>query len=178
MRTPLYVFAISIAPAVAWLGLAPQRQAMPAGAIAYISAQRISNETAEGKAGVAKVQELQRERGEEVRKLQQALEATRAQIRLAQADSRPRLQAQEQQQRSELERAVVRAQADIQALQRQVSSDVLARVRGVVGETVKGRDIKVVLNLETSVVWADPSLDVTDAVIARMNASPGAAPRR
>jgi Skp family chaperone for outer membrane proteins len=51
---------------------------------------------------------------------------------------------------------------------------VLVRVRSVVGEVVKGRHIQLVLNLENAVVWAAPSLDLTDAVIERMNASPAA----
>ena len=172
MKTALIWFAIPLVPALTSLGLAPQRQGVPAGTVAYISAQRITAETPEGKASVARMQALQRERGDDLRQKQQAIETTRSQLAMAQADGRARLQAQEQQQRSDLERAVARMQADLQALQRQTSADVLARVRGVVGEIVKGRDIQVVLNLETAVMWAAPSLDLTDAVIARMNAVP------
>lgn len=173
MKTALVWCVIPLVPVATWLGFAQQRQS-PAGAIAYVSAQRITNETTEGKAGVARVQALQRELGDDVRLKQQALETTRSQLPMAQADARPRLQAQEQQQRSDLERAAIRAQADLQALQRQVSADALIRVKNVVSEIVKGGDIKVVLNLETAVIWAAPSLDLTDAVIARMNASPAA----
>lgn len=175
MKTTLAWLAIPVLPAVTWLGMTPQqRPATPAVTVAYVSAQRISNETAEGRAGLARVQALQRERSDDVRLKQQALEGTRRQLPLAQADAKPRLQAQEQQQRSELERAVSRGQADIQALQRQVSADLLTRVKGVIGEVVKGRGIQVVLNLETAVVWGAPSLDLTDAVIARMNAGAAA----
>ena len=174
MNTASIWLGIPVIAVVTSLGAVPQRAAPPADKVAYVSAQRISAESAEGKAGVARVQALQKERGADVREKQQALETTRSQLALAQPDGRARLQALEQQQRTEFERAVARAQADIQGLQRQVSADVLTRVRGVVGEVVKGRDIQVVLNLETAVVWAAPSLDLTDAVIARMNASPAA----
>ena len=169
--------AVPVLPLLAWVGLNQQRPAPAAGPLAYVSAQRISAETTEGKAGLARVQALQRERTADVRTKQQALETTRRQLTTAQADARTRLQTQEQQQRSELELAIARAQADIQSTQRQVSADLLAKVRTVVGEVVKGRDTQVVLNLETAVVWAAPRLDLTDAVIAHMNATPAPAPK-
>ena len=39
---------------------------------------------------------------------------------------------------------------------------------------MKDRQIQVVLNSEQSIIWAAPSLDLSDAVIARMNAAPAA----
>jgi Skp family chaperone for outer membrane proteins len=178
MKTVFVWSAIpALTAAVTWVGVAPQRKASPTGVVAYLSVQRITNETREGKDGLARVQALQRERGDEVRQKQQALEVIRNQLSLAQPEARLRLMSQEQQQRLELERAVARGQADLQSLQRQMNAEMNARVRTVVAEIVKGQDIQVVLNLEAAVVWAAPSIDLTDAVIGRMNATPSAPPK-
>lgn len=168
------LFAIPLVLVVTWLVMAQQRQAPRSLAVAHVSAQRIGTDTTEGRAGVARVQAVQRERAEDVRRKQQALEATRSQMSQAQAGDRARLQAQEQQQRVELERSVAKAQVDIQAVQREVNADLLAKVKAVVAEIAPGLNIQLVLNSESAVVWAAPNLDLTDTVITRMNASPGA----
>lgn len=166
-------FAVPVVAVLTWLSVSP-RAATPAATMGYVSAQRISAETAEGRAGVARVQAMQRERGADVQAKQNAFAASANELGAATPENRPRLQGVLQQRRSEFEQATIRAQADVQAVQRQVSADMLARVRSVVGEVVKGREIQVVLNLDTAVVWAAPNLDLTSAVIAKMNASPAA----
>ena len=168
-------FVVPVVAVLTWLSVSP-RAAAPAATMAYVSAQRISSETPEGKASVAKVQEMQRDRTADVRAKQDAFAAAAKELAAATPENRARLQAALQQRRTEFDQSVARAQADVQALQRQVSADLLAKVRGVVGEVVKGRDIQVVLNLDTAIVWAAPSLDLTDAVIARMKAAPAATP--
>lgn len=175
MRVAAYVCAFSLIPA-AWLGLAAQAPSRPGG-IGYVSTQRITDETTEGKASVARVQAFQRDAAAEVREKQRALEATRSQLPLAQAAARSQLEQQEQRQRVELERAVQKAQADVQALQREASGAVVANVRKAVEHVVRGRNIQVVLNYESSVVWAAPGVDLTNEVIARMNATPPALPK-
>ena len=97
--------AVTVLGAIA-VGLAQPRAVTALGPVAYVSSQRISNETADGKAGIARLQTLQRERAAAVRTKQQALETTRQQMTLAKDDAaRVRLRAEEQQQRTELERA-------------------------------------------------------------------------
>ena len=166
-------FAVPVVAVLAWLSVSP-RAATPAATMAYVSALRISAETAEGRAGVARVQALQRERAADVQVKQNAFAASANELGAATPENRSRLQGVLQQRRSEFEQATIRAQADVQAVQRQVSAEMLAKVRSVVGEVVKGREIQVVLNLDTAVVWAAPNLDLTNAVIAKMNASPAA----
>ena len=173
MKAAFVWFVVPVVLVMTWLSVIP-RAAAPAGTIAYVSAQRIAAETPEGRANLARVQALQRERTADVRAKQEAFAAAAKELEAAQPDNRARLQTALQQRRTEFEQAVGRAQADVQALQRQVNADLLARVRGVVLEVVKGRDIQVVLNLDTAIVWAAPSLDLTDPVIARMNATPAA----
>lgn len=174
MKTLPVWLAVTVLGAIA-VGLAQPRAVTAPGPVAYVSSQRISNETADGKAGVARLQTMQRERAADVRTRQQALETTRQQMTLAKDDAaRVRLRAEEQQQRTELERAAAQSQADFLSLQRQVSAEVATKVKAAVQEVVRGTEVHLVLNGESSVVWAAPGLDLTSAVIERMNAQPSA----
>ena len=176
MRIVPVWLAITAIPALAF-GVAQQSPARATGPVGYVSAQRISNETADGKAGVARLQASQRERQAEMRTKQQTLESTRQQITLAKDDvARVRLRAEEQQQRTELERLAAQSQSDLQTLQRQVSAEVATKVKAAVEEVIKGTGVQIVLNGESSVVWASPGLDLTSLVIERMNAQ-STAPR-
>jgi len=142
------------------------------GPVAFVSAQRIQAETADGKALVARLQTLQRERTADIRAKQQALEATRSQVPMAKDDAtRARLQGQESQQRADLEKALTQSQTDVQAMQRQGSAELAGKVRGALQEILKGSPaVQVVLNGDSSVVWAQPGHDLTAAVVAHMDA--------
>jgi Skp family chaperone for outer membrane proteins len=150
-----------------------QPQSRPVPSVAYVSPQRILAESTEGKNQVAKFQALQQQKATDLRVKQQALEGTRQQLAQAtDAASRAQLQQNEQQQRTELERATGQAQAEMQALQRQAQNELNAKVKPVVEEVAKAQNIQLVLSSDVAVVWASPSLDLTAAVIGRMNAPP------
>ncbi len=174
MKTVPLWLAITVAPALA-AGVLQQRPAPPSGPVAYVVSQRISNETTEGKAGIARIQALQRERAADARTKQEALQATRRQLD-ATADSaeRMRLQAQEQQQRTDFEKAVNQSQVDLQNLQRQISNDLGIKVKAAIEALVKGTGVQVVLSADTTVVWAAQGLDLTSPVIERLNAQAAA----
>jgi Skp family chaperone for outer membrane proteins len=171
MKTVLLSLALALATALA-AGAVQQRSAPPSGPIAFVVSQRISNETAEGKAGIARIQALQRERTAEVRTKQEALQTIRRQLDATQdAAERTRLQTQEQQQRTDLERVVSQTQVDVQNLQRQISNELGVKVKTVIAELVKGTGVQVVLSADTTIVWAAQGLDLTSPVIERLNAS-------
>ena len=65
---------------------------------------------------------------------------------------------------------MAQAQTDIQALQRQISSELSPKLKAAVAEVVKATAVQVVLNADTSVVWAVPGLDLTPKVIEHLNA--------
>jgi Skp family chaperone for outer membrane proteins len=87
------------------------------------------------------------------------------------------LQQQESIQRTDLERATAQAQADIQALQRQVQAELLTQVKSILDSVAKEHNFQLVLNAETTVVWAAPGTggDLTTVVIERLNAKSTAA---
>jgi outer membrane protein len=174
MKTLLMI--IPLALVVALLSSAAAGQA-PASrgtvTIGYVSAQRIFAEANEAKAEVTRIQTLQQQKATDLRTKQQALEGTRAQLAAATDPAlRVQLQPQEQQQRTDLERATAQAQVDLQTAQRQMQAQVQGRVKTILDDVAKAQNLQVVLNGDAAVLWAAPGLDLTSAVIERMNKAP------
>jgi Skp family chaperone for outer membrane proteins len=167
---PFFVLSLLILPGQATAAQAP---AIPADArVVYVSSARISNESAAGKAGAARVQAVQQARTADLRTRQQAIEATRKQLASAATpEERSKLTAQESTLRFEFERAAAQAQVELQNLQREISTELRPKLAAVLGELLKGTKVEAVLNLETAVLWGAPPLDVTAVVIERLNAA-------
>ena len=148
-------------------------QAQPAktpSAAAYISSNRLFTESTQGRAEATRIQNLQRQRATELRAKAQTLEATRQQLAAAtDPGARTQLQQQELQQRADLERSTQQAQLEMQNLQREVDADLRRRVRAALDEMMKTQSYQLVINSDAAVMWASPELDLTSAVIARMN---------
>jgi Skp family chaperone for outer membrane proteins len=181
MKTLLLMLPLAALPVAYSFGVAGQAPASRTSAtVRYVSPQRVFSESADGKAEIARMQALQQQKTTELRTRQQTLETTRQQLAQAtEASARTQLQQQEQTQRADLERATMQAQADLQGLQRQVQTTVLGKVKAALDDVTKGQNIDLVLNADQAVVWAAPGADLTDAVLARLNAKPAAeAPKK
>ena len=152
------------------------RSSLPIG---YVNIQRAAAGSAEGKAQLARIQTLQQQRTNELRTRQQTLEGTRKQLAEASESAvRVKLQQQESQQRTDLERATVQAQQELQNLQREVLTEFQGRLRVIVEELVKGQGLQLVLNGEQAVIWSAPGIDLTNSVIERLNSQPKATPAK
>jgi outer membrane protein len=173
MKKSLLALSLALALTLAFSASAQRASLVPAGSrVAYVSGQRLSSESNEGKAGTIRLQALQQEKAADVRARQQALEAVRQQLARADAGARAALEQDEQQRRAELERAVAQAQVDIQNVQREISADLMTKVRAILEEVVAGTDVEIVLQSDGPVIWAAPSLDLTPVVIERLSAQP------
>jgi len=140
-------------------------------AVAYVSNSRIVSESAHGRSEAARVQRITQQKAAELQMKQQALEATRREMATTtDATKRSTLAQQEITQRTELERATAQTQVEFQNLQREVNNDLLTRVRAILDDMMKSQNYQLVLNSDSSLVWFSPELDLTAAVIARMNA--------
>jgi Skp family chaperone for outer membrane proteins len=138
--------------------------------IRVIQPQRILAEATDARAELERFQATQQQKNVELRGKQQALDATRRELAAATtATDRQRLQEQEIQQRGDFERSTAQAQSELQGLQRQMQAALQARIRTALQEILKGQNVQMVLNAETSVVWASSSADLTSAVIERLN---------
>lgn len=139
-------------------------------AVAFVSASRILTESTHGRSETGRMQAFQQRTTTDIRSKQQALDATRQQLAAAtDAAARQQLQQKEQQQRTELERSSVQAQTDLQSLQREINLDLQQRVKSALDELMKTQSYQMVVNSDTSVMWGEPELDLTAAVVGRMN---------
>ena len=158
------------------LGLAPLANAQtavvrPGATVAYISGQRISAETVAGREAQSRLASLRQQKTAELQDKRRALDATRQKlVGSAEGEERTQLEREEQQEQQDLERATQQAQVELQNLQRQIVVDLQPQVRSVLDDLLKGTDVQVVLQFETSIVWAAQGLDLTSAVIERLDA--------
>jgi outer membrane protein len=170
MKTLLATIAVSGFAVAYSMNLSGQTP--PPTPVGYVSTQRVLAESNEGKAAVSRIQALQQQKTGELRPKQQALETTRRQLASAtDAAARTQLLQVEQQQRTDLERDAAQAQTDVQALQRQMQSELQVRVRALIEEIAKTKNVQLVLNGDTTVVWSTPGLDLTPDLVRQLNAT-------
>jgi Skp family chaperone for outer membrane proteins len=173
MSIPLALLPTFLSSTPAGQAPAAPRSGLP---IAYISAQRILGESTVGKSETSKFLAAQQQKAGELRTKQQTLDATRQQLAQAtETAARTQLQQQEQQQRTDLERSTAQAQADLQTLQRQAQTELQGLIKPIIADVAKARDLQLVLNSDTALAWGADSLDLTAAVIERLNAAPAPA---
>jgi len=167
----LVALASAVMGSVLSISLVGQAQPnRPPSAVAYVNPNRVLNESAHGRSEISRLQALQQRKNTELRTKQQTLEATRTQ--LAQATdpaARTRLQQQEQEQRTDLERSSQAAQTELQALQREINVGMVQRVKTALDEIMKTQPYQLVLNGDTSVIWSAGEVDLTAAVVGRLN---------
>ncbi len=144
--------------------------------VVYVSSNRVLNEAIPARTELGRIQTLQQQKNNEIRTKQQTVDGLRVQMAQASdADTRGRLAKQELEARADFERTQQQAQADLQRLQREAQAEVQRIVRDAIVEMTKGQDIRLVLNQDSSVVWAAPGMDITTALIDKLNA--GAKPQ-
>ena len=174
MKTFFVATAAAIAGSI--ISVAVVGHAQPAktpSAVAYVSSVRVLSESVSGRAAAGRLQTMQTQRATELRTKQQELEATRQQIATtADGAARQPLQQKEIQQRTDFERATAQFQTDYQALQREINTELSRRVRSALDELLKNESYQLVINNDTAVLWGAPELDLTNAVIGRMNSQP------
>jgi Skp family chaperone for outer membrane proteins len=170
----MFLSAIPAALVLAFVTYSAEGQTAPSSpvpGVAYISSQRLLNEVAEARTELAKVQALQAQKNSELRAKQQEIEATRRQIAAAaDAGARNTLMKQEDEQRQELQRLAQQAQAELQKLQREVQAGLQVQVKKATEELSREQNIRLVLNADTTVIWAAPGMDVTNQLIDKLNA--------
>ena len=141
--------------------------------IAYVSLQRISAESIEGKAAVKRLEATGQTRAQDLRAKQKALETTRMALAnsggVFQGSKRTELKAQEERQAQELQKATQAAQTELQDIQREVQVKVRQELNVILSDIAKQKSLQLVLNQDTSVVWAPPGGDITREVIDRLN---------
>jgi len=146
LKVTIAALSLALAPI-----LVPQGQTVaPAteGRTLIVSANRLAAESAEGKAAN--------------QRLQQLAQRMAADISAREKDGKTTPE--------ELQKLRQQSQADFQNAQRQAQTEIRTKLNPVITAIAQERKAEMVLNADTAVVWSTTKFDITNEVIAKMNA--------
>jgi outer membrane protein len=153
-------------------------QASRSGPIAYVSVQRVLSDSNAAKAGAKELEALRATRTEALKARRDELEALRLQIANSggyfSGARREQLTATARQKEAELQQATQQAQTDFQDLQRKFQDTVREQLNGVLTDLARQRGYVFILNQDAAVLLGPSSANITDDVLARLNALPAA----
>lgn len=149
--------------------------AFPAGAkVAYIDIQRIASESQAGKASSGQVQALVKKKQDEGAARAKTLQDNQTKLQQSGSvmsdDARTKLQHEIEQEQVDAQRFQQDAQREINDLQQQLQADFERKLMPIIDKLVNEKGIQVLLSrADAGIVWASPSLDLTDEVIKRLD---------
>jgi outer membrane protein len=172
-------------PAVAAPAPAQTPAPFPAGAkVAFINPQRIFQESADGKAALARVNALTQKKQTENTAKQKALQDNQQKLQSSGSvmsdQARGQLEKEIERQQLDLQRFQQDAQAEIQELQTEVQNEFARKVQPLIDQLAKEKGLHMVFNVnDAGFAWVEPGLDLTTEVIKKLDATakPGAAPK-
>jgi len=143
---------------------------------AYVILARVAAEANEGKAAADRVRKFNDDKAAELNNKNKALQA--AQDRLEKGGTvmsdaaRSQLQTDIERQTRDLQRSQEDAQQDFQNFQQQVQLDFNNKLNPIVDKVAKAKGVHFVFSAQDAgLIWADPSLDLTNDVIKEFNTS-------
>ena len=168
----------------------------------FVDIQRVANESSEGQAANARVEELsQRKVAEleaanaegqgEISSLNQQLQEAQSKLQQGQnvlsADAAATLQREiarlqrdiertTQDTQADIQRATQDAEAEVQQLQQQLQVEFQRRLIPAIDKLAADKQLKFIFNAQQGLVWADPSLDLTQELIDLLNSEQPVAP--
>ncbi len=157
----------------------------PAGAkVAFINPQRIFQESADGKAALARVNALTQKKQTENTAKQKALQDNQQKLQSSGSvmsdQARGQLEKEIERQQVDLQRFQQDAQAEIQELQTEVQNEFARKVQPLIDQLAKEKGLHVVFNVnDAGFAWVEPGLDLTPELIKKLDAAakPAASPK-
>jgi outer membrane protein len=148
---------------------------------AYINVQEIAATSNEGKGFNAKVQALQEQKVKEIQDRNKALVAAQEKLEkgasVMNETARVQLQADIERQQRDIQRLTEDAQQEITALTQQLQGEFERRLTPVVDRVAKEKGVHFIFSAqESGLVWADPTMDLTQDVIKAFDAQVTAKP--
>ena len=155
----------------------PVQRPFPTGTkYAFVNIQRIAGESAAGKTLAGKVQALNQQKVNELNEKNKALQATQQKLESGATVLSPtavaQLQKDIERQQVDIQRFTEDAQQDVTALQTQLQEEFQFRLSPIVQEVAIERGLHMLFSVvDSGLVWADPSLDITTEVIQKFDAA-------
>ena len=156
---------------------APLRPPFPAGAkFAVVDLQRVATESVEGQAANAKVQELSEQKIAEIAEKNTTLQASQQKLQQGQtilsADVRLQLQRDIDKMLVDIERFTQDAEVEVSALQQMLQLEFQQKLVPVISQVANEKQLDFIFSVaDSGLVWAAPSLDVTEEIIRQFDAS-------
>ena len=175
------VFAFSLACAL--VGGFAARVAHADDKIAFVDLQRALEETKDGQAAKNRLKsdfdQKQKEldaKQDELKKMKEDFDKKSA---LMKDDAKQKMQQEMGQRLQQLQETYARLQGDLQKKEADATRGILAKLSNVVQKIAEREHFMLVLERSSSVVYGQPSLDITNEVIRTYNSSPsGSAPSK
>ncbi len=155
-------------------GMAAPTFALADTKVAYVDLQRALEETEDGKRAKAKLksdfdrkQKELDDKQEELKKMKDALDKKAT---LMKPEALQKEQQDFQSRFVELQQTYARLQRDLASKEQDATRNIITKLTGVVQKIAEQQHFDVVLEKSSSVVWAKPSLEITNEVIRMYNA--------
>ncbi len=205
MRFVTTAIAVGMVATTGWVATeaaAGQASGSTAGSFAYVDIQRVAAESTEGQAANTKVDELSQQKLAEIearnaegqgeittlnQELQEAQQKLQQGQNVISADAAATLQRQITRLQRDIERTTADVQADlqrmsqdadveVQELQQQLQLDFEQRLLPAIDQLATQQGLSFIFSAQQGLVWADPSLDLTQALIDLVNSPTPPAP--
>ena len=153
----------------------------PAGAkIAFFNPQAVFQNSAEGKAGVnrvnALIQKKQTENADKAKLLQANQQKLQTSGSVMNETARVQLEKEIEKQTKDAERFQQDAQAEINEIQQEVNAEFMKKVQPIIDQIANEKGLHFVFNAaDAGLAWAAPGLDLSGEVIKKLDAAPKAA---
>jgi outer membrane protein len=147
---------------------------------AFVNIQRIAAESAAGKTLAGKVQALNQQKVNELNEKNKALQGSQQKLEAGGSVLSPtaiaQLQKDIERQQVDIQRFTEDAQQDVTALQTQLQDEFQVRLSPIIQQVATERGLHMLFSVvDSGLVWADPSLDITPEVIQKFDSAPGGA---
>ncbi len=154
----------------------PPQPLFPAGAtFAFVDLQRLAAESVQGQAANAKVQEVHEQKLAEIEERDTTLQASQQKLQQGQtilsADVRLQLQRDIDKMLLDIERFSQDAEVEVNTLQQTLQLEFQQKLLPVIDQVANEKQLDFIFSLANSgLVWAAPSLDVTDEILRQFDA--------
>jgi len=155
----------------------PVQRPFPTGTkYAFVNIQRIAAESAAGKTLAGKVQALNQQKVNELNEKNKALQASQQKLEAGASVLSPtavaQLQKDIERQQIDIQRFTEDAQQDVTNLQTQLQDEFQLRLTPIIQQLATERGLHMLFSVvDSGLVWADPSLDISVEVIQRFDAA-------
>ena len=168
---------LAAAPSFAQAPAPAAQPPFPAGTkYAFVNIQRIAGESAAGVTLAGKVQALNQQKVNELNEMNKALQASQQKLEagaaVLSANAAAQLQKTIERQQVDIQRFTEDAQQEVAGLQAQLQEEFQFRLSPIIQDVAAQRGLHLLFSVvDSGLVWADPSLDITAEVILRFDAA-------